>query len=140
MVLSGAVFSGHVAAVAEGVPLRIDLHAVRFVAITAYHAGLVHPALEEGCIFIDLFQDLPVGKIEVLLKQRGPVCIQSDPRGNNPPVATDRRRQREHICAAGQTVAQPTCGPDRIRIKPGCIVRVLQADLSHPGITRGYFP
>jgi hypothetical protein len=76
MVFPGAILAGHMATVAEGVSIHIHFATVGFMAILTYDPGLVHFALKEGGINIDLILDLSVGEVEILVQQGGPVRIQ----------------------------------------------------------------
>jgi hypothetical protein len=69
VMLPRAVFAGHVAAVAKGIPIHVYFSAVGFMAILADHPGLVHLALEKGGIDIYLILDLSVGEIQSLIQQ-----------------------------------------------------------------------
>jgi hypothetical protein len=69
MVFAASIFGGHMATVTECVSIHINLAAVGFVAVLADHAGLVHFALQERSVDIDLFQDLTIGIVESLLQQ-----------------------------------------------------------------------
>jgi hypothetical protein len=58
-----------VAAHAEGIPARQELEAVGIVAVAAPHSALVHPALQEGAVLVDLLEHLSVGVVEVRAKR-----------------------------------------------------------------------
>jgi hypothetical protein len=60
-------FFQQMTAVTEGIPLDEDFPAVRFMAIPAVHPGCVHLALQKRSVNIDLFEDLSVGVIELIL-------------------------------------------------------------------------
>jgi hypothetical protein len=76
MVLPASILGGHMATVTECIPLDKYFTAVWFMTILAHDSGLVHFSLEKGGIYINLIQDLSVGKIESFLKERWPVGIQ----------------------------------------------------------------
>ena len=69
VVFPASVLSGHMAPVAKRISLDKDFPAVGFVTIFTHHPGLVHFALEKGTVYIDLFQDLAIGEIEILFEQ-----------------------------------------------------------------------
>ncbi len=69
MVFATSIFGGHMATVTECVSIHIYLAAVGLVAVLTDHSGLVHFALQEGSVDIDLFQDLTIGKVESLVQQ-----------------------------------------------------------------------
>ena len=60
---------------ADPVAGRPQARAVRLVAIGAGDAGMVHPALQERAVFIDLVADLAVGEIESGVEQRNVVDV-----------------------------------------------------------------
>jgi hypothetical protein len=68
VVLPGAVFGSHMAAVAEGVSIYIYLTAMGFMAVLADHPGLIHFALQKGSIHIYLIQNLTVREIKILFQ------------------------------------------------------------------------
>jgi len=76
MVFPASILGGHMATVAKGIPINIDFPAVGFMTVFTDHTGLVHFALEERGVDIDLILDLSVCKIEILIQKRGPVGIQ----------------------------------------------------------------
>jgi len=45
------------------------------VAITANDSGVIHPALDEGAVFVHFALDLTVDKVEILVKQSYPIVI-----------------------------------------------------------------
>jgi hypothetical protein len=138
MVFPGTVFGGHVATVAKGIPLDIDLAAMGFMTILTDHPGLVHFALEEGSVDIYLFQDLPICKIEIFLQQGGPVGIEQ----RSPMVVILGGHRPAGMAPAthlDQLVGLPgnrSPGRHGIGIKdPGGIVGILQTQhQSHVGI------
>ena len=60
---------------AEGVGGGMDLQRVGIVAIAATYSGVVHPALGERAVDIDLLLDLAVGMVERLFQDRGHVAV-----------------------------------------------------------------
>jgi len=76
MVFPGAIFTGHMASVAEGIPIHKYFTAMRFMTILANDPGLMHFTLKKGGVNIDLILYLSVREIEILVKQGGPVGIQ----------------------------------------------------------------
>ena len=59
----------------EGVAVRAKFRAVRIVTIAARHAGVEHPALDEGAVLVVLLLYLAVGEIVVLIEQRDAVIV-----------------------------------------------------------------
>src|ERR1700728_1903050 len=57
------------------VPVRPKLGTVRLMAIAAGHAGMEHPALNEGAVLVVLLFYLPVGKVVVFIKQRDAIIV-----------------------------------------------------------------
>jgi len=60
---------------AEVVARGSKLEAMRFMAVTAGHTVVEHPALDERAVLVHLVLDLPVGKVEVFVQQRDPVVV-----------------------------------------------------------------
>ena len=61
---------------AHAVALCNQLVAVRVMAIGAGHPSLMHLALNERAVNIDLLADLPIGPVKRLLNNRQAVGIQ----------------------------------------------------------------
>ena len=76
MMLRDIEFRRQMALRAEPIALRAERQTVRLMAIGAGDAGMIHAALDERAIFEHLAVDLPIGMIEIGLKQRGQVGIE----------------------------------------------------------------
>src|SRR5208283_716541 len=59
----------------DTVAVCAKLGTVRLMAIAARHAGLEHPALNEGAVFVVLLLYLSVGKIQVFVEQRDAIVV-----------------------------------------------------------------
>src|SRR5262245_19015091 len=70
---------GRVALQAHRAAVRAERQAVRIVAVGARHAGLVHPALEEGAVLVDLVLDLAIDEVERLFEQGDAVALADRP-------------------------------------------------------------
>ena len=76
MVFGGMVFTAVVATQAKGVAGRMQFQAVWIVAIVAAHAVVVHLALHERSVDVDLLFDLAIVVIEAIFKYFGLVRIE----------------------------------------------------------------
>jgi hypothetical protein len=74
-----SIFFLKMASVAKGIPLDKDFTAMGLMAISAAYTGLVHLTLQERSVNIDLFIDLTVRVVKLLLQDTRHVCIQKRP-------------------------------------------------------------
>jgi hypothetical protein len=63
VVFPGPILVGHMATVAEGVPIYIYFATVRFMAILTYDPRFIHLALKEGSVHIYFIFDLTIGEV-----------------------------------------------------------------------------
>ena len=61
---------------AHAIARSAQLQAVRLVAITAHHAGLVHLALHKRAVFVDFVANLAVGVVQRRLRQGQTMSVQ----------------------------------------------------------------
>ena len=94
MVLRHVEFCRHVALTAQRVAVRMQLGAMRVVAIGAGDARVIHAALQERAVFVDFAVDLPVGVIKARLEQRRQIAVE---------IGLARRRVLGDDLAAGMT-------------------------------------
>ena len=76
MVFRSVIAGGFVALGTDAVTRRSQFVAVRFVAVGADHARLVHLALHKGAVDIDLVENLAIGVIQRIQQQRRAVGVQ----------------------------------------------------------------
>jgi hypothetical protein len=79
MMLLGIIFTGAVALKTEPIPLLDHFETVHIMAVAAAHIPMVHLALGEGAVNIDLIQDLSVREIELFGQQAGEHAVQQSP-------------------------------------------------------------
>ena len=82
MVRGGREARRGVAARAQQIGRSRDVQAVRVVAVSARDAGLVHAALQERTVFVNLVLLLAVGVIQMLVEQRRFVRLHEGTPGN----------------------------------------------------------
>ncbi len=60
---------------ADRIAVQSKFETVRVVAITARHAGMKHPALNERAVLINFTLDLAVTIIKIIIEQCDPIVI-----------------------------------------------------------------